>query len=159
MSTLTWIGVPVRLAATEVRAVVEHAWVNDLSLRITHDGARGITERDVHIEAVVLERTMTLLNSHDLAIDDKRQFRMHRIRHADVLPGTRQASLHLPSTSLRVPIHAREVGIRHLGGDAESGAGVELGGRVGYARAPIPAQPPAIYFAQVHQAEELRQRL
>ena len=52
------------------------------------DGARGITERNVRIEAVLLERTMTLLNCHDLDIDDKRQFRMHRIQRAVVLPDT-----------------------------------------------------------------------
>ena len=56
-------------------------------IRITYDGARGITERNVRIEAVLLERTMTLLNCHDLDIDDKRQFRMHRIQRAEVLAG------------------------------------------------------------------------
>ena len=89
VSTLTWIGVPARLASAEVRAAVEHAWVHDVPLRITYDGARGITERNVRIEAVLLERTMTLLNCHDLDIDDKRQFRLHRIQRAEVLPGTR----------------------------------------------------------------------
>ena len=60
------------------------------NVRITYDGARGITERNVCIEAVLLERTMTLLNCHhDLDIDDKRQFRMHQIQRAEVLPGTR----------------------------------------------------------------------
>ena len=72
VSTLTWIGVPARLASAEVRAAVEHAWVHDVALRIAYDGARGITERNVRIEAVLLERTMTLLNCHDLDIDDKR---------------------------------------------------------------------------------------
>ena len=52
-------------------------------------GRVGITERNVRIEAVLLERTMTLLNCHDLDIDDKRQFRMHRIQHAEALPDTR----------------------------------------------------------------------
>ena len=89
MSTLTWIGVPARSAPAEVRAAVEHAWVHDVSLRITYDGARGITERNVRIEAVLLERTMTFLNCHDLDIDDERQFRMHQIQRAEVLPGTR----------------------------------------------------------------------
>ena len=89
VSTLTWIGVPARLASAEVRAAVEHAWVHDVALRIAYDGARGITERNVRIEAVLLERTMTLLNCHDLDIDDKRQFCLHRIQRAEVLPGTR----------------------------------------------------------------------
>ena len=56
-------------------------------------GARGTTERKVRIEAVLLKRTMTLPNCHDLDIDGKRQFPMHQIQRAGVLPGTRQASL------------------------------------------------------------------
>ena len=43
----------------------------------------------MRIEAVLLERTVTLLNCHDLDINDKRQFRMHQIQRAEVLPGTR----------------------------------------------------------------------
>ena len=96
VSTLTWIGVPARLASAEVRTAVEHAWVHDVPLRITYDGARGIAERNVRIEAVLLERTMTLLNCHDFDINDKRQFRMHRIQRAKVLPGIHQASLQFP---------------------------------------------------------------
>ena len=63
------------------------------------DGARGITERYVRIGAVLLERTMTLLNCHDLDIDGKRQFPMHQIQRAEALPGTRQALL--PGVSRR----------------------------------------------------------
>ena len=91
VSTLTWIGVPPRLASVEVRAAVEHAWVHDVPLRITYNGARETTERNVRIEAVLLERTMTLLNCHDIDIDididDKRQFRLHQVQRAEVLPG------------------------------------------------------------------------
>lgn len=86
VSTLSWIGVPARSAPPEVRAAVEEAWVRDAPLHITYDGARGITERTVRIEAVVLERTMTLLNCLDLDIDKKRQFRMHQIKRAEVQP-------------------------------------------------------------------------
>ena len=57
------------------------------------DGARGTTERNVRIETVLPERTMALLNCHDLDIDDERQFPMHRIQRAGALPGTRQAPL------------------------------------------------------------------
>lgn len=63
------------------------ARLHDVPLRITYDGAHGITERNVRIEAVLLERTMTSLNCHDLDIDDKRQFRLHQIQRAEVLPG------------------------------------------------------------------------
>ena len=88
VSTLAWLGVPARSASPEVRAAVEQAWVHDTPLRITYNGAREITERNVRIEAVLIERTMTLLNCHDLSIDDKRQFRMHQIQRAEVLADT-----------------------------------------------------------------------
>ena len=48
----------------------------------------GTSERRVRIEAVLLERTMTLLNCHDLDIDQRRQFRLHDIRRAEVLPAS-----------------------------------------------------------------------
>ena len=85
VSTLDWIGVPARAAREGVRSAVEHAWVQDLPLRIHYDGARGVTERTVRIQAVLLERTETLLNCHDLDIGKQRQFRLHRIRKAKVV--------------------------------------------------------------------------
>lgn len=90
-STLDWIGVPARSATAEVRAAVEQAWVHSLPLQLAYDGARGVTHRRVRIEAVLLERTMTLLNCHDLEIDDKRQFRMHQVLRAEVLPAEADA--------------------------------------------------------------------
>jgi predicted DNA-binding transcriptional regulator YafY len=86
VSTLSWIGVPAAAASAPVRAAVEHAWVHQTPLRITYAGARGTTVRDVRIDAVLLERTMTLLNAHDLVLDEPRQFRLHRIESAEVLP-------------------------------------------------------------------------
>lgn len=85
-STLAWIGVPTVPAPAEVRAAVEHAWVHQTPLRITYSGARGTTVRDVRIEAVLLERTTTLLNVHDLGCDEPRQFRLDRIARAEPLP-------------------------------------------------------------------------
>lgn len=85
VSTLAWIGVPAAPAPAHVRAAVEHAWVHRTPLRITYAGSRGATVRDVRIDAVLLERTVTLLNAHDLALDEPRQFRLDRIEHAEVL--------------------------------------------------------------------------
>ncbi len=89
VSTLAWVGVPARSASAEVREAVEQAWLHDLPLRITYDGSRGVAERNVRLETVVLERTMTLLNCYDLDIDDRRQFRIHRIQRAEVLKDLR----------------------------------------------------------------------
>jgi predicted DNA-binding transcriptional regulator YafY len=85
VATLAWIGVPAAPASAHVRAAVEHAWVHQTPLRITYAGARGTTVRDVRIDAVLLERTVTLLNAHDLTLDEPRQFRLHRIESAEVL--------------------------------------------------------------------------
>lgn len=63
--------------------------MHDVPLRITYDEVRGITERNVRLQAADRERTMTLLNGRDLDIDDKGQFRMNQIQGAEVLPGTR----------------------------------------------------------------------
>ena len=84
-ATLHWIGVPAAPASAHVRAAIEHAWVHQTPLRITYAGARGTTVRDIRIEAVLLERTVTLINAHDLGRREPRQFRLDRIECAEVL--------------------------------------------------------------------------
>lgn len=81
-STLQWIGVPARSPGPAVRSVVEQAWLEQVPMRIVYDGARGITERTVRVESVLMERTTTLLNCHDLDIDEPRQFQLHKIQRA-----------------------------------------------------------------------------
>jgi predicted DNA-binding transcriptional regulator YafY len=80
--TLSWIGVPARSPGPDVRSVVEQAWLQQAPMHIVYDGARGTTERTVRVESVLMERTMTLLNCHDLDIDEPRQFQLHRIQRA-----------------------------------------------------------------------------
>jgi phage recombination protein Bet len=43
------------------------------------------TTRDVRVESVVMERTETRINAVDLAKNEKRQFRLDRIEHAEVV--------------------------------------------------------------------------
>tara|TARA_R110002096_G_scaffold239101_1_gene430692 strand:+ start:51649 stop:52293 length:645 start_codon:yes stop_codon:yes gene_type:complete len=81
-ASLSWVGVPARWPNDDVRAALELAWLRDAPMRIVYEGAKGNTERTVRLESVVLERTMTLVNCHDLDIDDKRQFAMHKILSA-----------------------------------------------------------------------------
>lgn len=80
--TLTWIGIPARAAPPEVRAVVEQAWLQQSPMFIVYDGARGTTQRNVRVEGVVMERTMTVLQCRDLDIDEARSFRLQNIREA-----------------------------------------------------------------------------
>ena len=84
--TLSWIGVPARAPTPDVRAVVEQAWLQQVPIHISYDGARGITQRTVRVDAVIMERTMTLLNCHDLDIDEARQFQLHKILAAELRP-------------------------------------------------------------------------
>jgi len=83
--TLAYVGVPVRSPAPAVRAAIERAWLEQAPIRIVYDGARGRTERTVRIEQVIMERTTTLLNCHDLDKDAPRQFQLHRIARAEVI--------------------------------------------------------------------------
>ena len=86
--TLSWVGVPARSPRPEVREVLEQAWLGQVPMRIVYDGSRGLTERTVEIEALVMERTMTLLNCRDLDIGEPRQFQLHRIVEAHLAPAT-----------------------------------------------------------------------
>ena len=85
--TLSYVGVPARSPCPEVRQAVERAWLDQLPVWIAYDGARGRTERTVRIDAVVMERTMTLLNCFDLDKQADRQFQLHRIAEARVIEG------------------------------------------------------------------------
>ena len=84
--SLSFVGVPALAAPPEVRAAVEQAWFESQPLEIAYDGARGVTERRVRIEQVVMERSETLLNCHDLDKDAPRQFRLHKILRARLAP-------------------------------------------------------------------------
>ncbi len=81
---LTYTGVPTRSATPKVRAAIEQAWFEGLPVRIRYDGAKGITDRTVLLQQVVMERTETLLNCLDLDKQAKRQFKLHLITRAEV---------------------------------------------------------------------------
>ena len=87
METLKFIGVPARTAAAGVRQALEEAWFEGAILRIRYAGARETTTRRVRLQSVVMERSETLLNAHDLDKDEPRQFRLDRIEHAVVERG------------------------------------------------------------------------
>lgn len=83
--SLSWVGVPARWPPANVLSVVEQAWLEECCMRIEYDGAKGISQRTVRITSVVIERTVTLLNCHDLDIDQERQFAMHKIKTAHLV--------------------------------------------------------------------------
>jgi predicted DNA-binding transcriptional regulator YafY len=85
LESLKFIGVPARTAAPDVRKALEEAWFEGATLRIRYAGARETTTRRVRLESVIMERSETLVNAHDLDKDEPRQFRLDRIEHAEVL--------------------------------------------------------------------------
>ena len=76
---LSYVGVPALQPPAGVRDAVEQAWLDNRALFIRYEGARGVTERTVRIGQIIMERTQTLLNCHDLDKDEPRQFRLHKI--------------------------------------------------------------------------------
>lgn len=86
---MQFVGVPAQASHEAVRKVVEAAWFESRPLRITYLGSDDVLSvRRVRIEGVVLERTTTFLDCHDLDQGEKRRFRLHRIERAELLPPT-----------------------------------------------------------------------
>jgi predicted DNA-binding transcriptional regulator YafY len=86
LDTLHFIGVPARCASPEVQKAIERAWFTGAPLRIRYAGSELVTTRRVRIESVVMDRSETLLNTTDLDKGEARQFKLHRIERAEVLP-------------------------------------------------------------------------
>jgi predicted DNA-binding transcriptional regulator YafY len=84
LESLKFIGVPARTANADVRRALEEAWFEGIPLTIRYAGAREITTRRVRLESVIMERSETLVNAHDLDKNEPRQFRLDRIEHAEV---------------------------------------------------------------------------
>ncbi len=80
--SLSFIGVPARTASPKVQRAMEQAWLENRPLRITYEGAKCRSVRQIQILQIVMERTETLLNCEDLELQEKRQFRLHRIKSA-----------------------------------------------------------------------------
>lgn len=104
---LTFVGVPAQASQEAVRRVVETAWFEGRPMRITYLGSDSVLSvRTVRLESVVLERTTTFLQCHDLERDEPRQFRLHKIERAELL----EADVTVPSAHGRgvraTPPHA-----------------------------------------------------
>ena len=85
LESLKFIGVPARTAAPGVRSALEQAWFEGSTLFIRYAGWKETTTRRVRIKSVVMERTETLVNAHNLEKGEDRQFRLDRIEHAEVV--------------------------------------------------------------------------
>ena len=84
MMQLHFTGVPSLPAPASVRRAFERAWFEHRPLVIRYLGHDGASTRTILIESVVMERSLTLINAHDVDKDDRRQFRLDRIESARV---------------------------------------------------------------------------
>ena len=87
LNTLQLTGVPQRQVRPSVRRAVEQAFFEQQALRMKYRGSTSTSIRRVRIERVVMERSETLLNCHDLDKDESRQFKLDRIEEASVIFG------------------------------------------------------------------------
>jgi predicted DNA-binding transcriptional regulator YafY len=86
LDSLAYIGVPARASREDVRAALEQAWFEKRILMIRYRGADDIvTERRIRLERIIMDRSETRLNAHDLDKDAGRQFLLDRIEKATVL--------------------------------------------------------------------------
>jgi predicted DNA-binding transcriptional regulator YafY len=80
------VGVPALPIAASVRDAIETAWFESRPLRIVYEKkAWEHQARIVKIRNLVFDRSVTLLNCVDLEKQEERQFRLDRIRQAQVL--------------------------------------------------------------------------
>jgi predicted DNA-binding transcriptional regulator YafY len=87
VSELSFHGVPALPSKKEVRLVIERAWFEQQPLRITYvDGNFIETKRNVRIASVAMDRHETRIDAVDLEKGERRQFRLDRISHAELLP-------------------------------------------------------------------------
>jgi predicted DNA-binding transcriptional regulator YafY len=84
------VGVPSMPVPATVRDAVESAWFESRALRIVYVKTNGhASPRLVRVRNLVFDRAVTLLNCVDLETGQDRQFRLDRIRQAqlmDVVP-------------------------------------------------------------------------
>lgn len=87
MQRLMFTGVPALAVPEPVRRALEQAWFEQRPLRIRYlSGHLGVAAavRTIHVERIVFERSLTLLNAIDLDKREPRQFRLDRIDWAEV---------------------------------------------------------------------------
>ena len=89
ISELSFHGVPALPSLKPVRAALERAWFEQQPLRITYvDGNLVESTRIVRIAAVAMDRHETRVDAVDVEKGERRQFRLDRIQHAELLPTT-----------------------------------------------------------------------
>jgi predicted DNA-binding transcriptional regulator YafY len=86
VAELSFHGVPALPSKKPVREAIERAWFEQQPLRITYvDGNFIESTRTIRILSVAMDRHETRLDAVDVDRGERRQFRLDRIQHAEVL--------------------------------------------------------------------------
>ncbi|HEY4187011.1 MAG TPA: HTH domain-containing protein [Polyangia bacterium] len=86
LAELSFHGVPALPSKQAVRAALERAWFEQQPLRITYvDGNFIETKRCVRVVSVAMDRHETRIDAIDVETSARRQFRLDRIAHAEVV--------------------------------------------------------------------------
>jgi predicted DNA-binding transcriptional regulator YafY len=86
VAELQLVGVPALPIPASVRDAVEMAWFESRALRIVYAKSQWqMSPRLVRVRNLVFDRQVTLLNCVDLETGQDRQFRLDRIKQAQVL--------------------------------------------------------------------------
>ncbi len=86
MNELKFVGVPAANSLPPVRKAVEEAWFSQRALRVRYlKTDNNESARDVKIESILMERSLTLLSCVDINTGEKRQYRLDRFISASVL--------------------------------------------------------------------------
>ena len=86
LSELSFHSVPGLPIKKPVRVALERAWFEQRPLRIVYvDGSFVEKKRTVRIQGVLMDRRETRLDAIDVATEERRQFRLDRIVHAEVV--------------------------------------------------------------------------
>ncbi len=84
LKELAYVGVPARASREDVRRAIEQAWFESRVLLIRYRGANDLTTtRHVRLQQIVMDRSETRINALDLEKNEKRQFLLDRIEHAE----------------------------------------------------------------------------
>ena len=86
IESLTFVGVPAAPIPAAIRRAVEQGWFEQCAIEIEYRRNDNVlTKRAVRIDKVIMDRSFTFLDCHDLDKDESRRFRLDRIEHAKVL--------------------------------------------------------------------------
>lgn len=83
LQEIEFVGVPALSASPAVRKAIEEAWFSRAALTIHYRREEGsVSIRQVRIERVIMERSMTFITVVDVESGARRRYSLHRIERA-----------------------------------------------------------------------------